>query len=538
MSATAVAPGGSESTVPIEGIVEEASATPSSDMADGGSTPEEENHHHQNEEIAEPSPPPPSAAATPNPQGATSISEAPDMGISPPATSEAHDNGKSPESPIGSGHPAGKTESQSELSQASGRSTPSHPPGGSEVSSKNPSSVGAEQAVAGSNRNEAGPLPQNLRRILMEVAKTGACSWLPWDQDAKEQHLLTHHHHNVSEGVSGLTSTLSNSVPASSSSYLLNKSLGGFATSAQPFSTHRRSTSSPYPSGGSQPRKSSKQRNGLHKKRRRYMGSDGSNTQTTTPRKRPLFLIRTNTNTNPNTSVATPGSTTATQTATATAAAPGSVYSAGSIASSVGSGRTSGSEPDDSTQYECDSEGTSATTNSEFSVEGRIRKRNAYVHHGHGIARMKHPKEGDANLNTDMMEDEDEPSMSSNGTTYTTLQGAFRIALQLVLDHFNRHCGGYKLSPAERRRIDMEAGETNHSSDNEKKKSNDSQQLKTVSSDTVFQQRRQRLVNMLTPKFSKANKHTYIARGSGPPFTIQRVAEVLVSPERVSMIDV
>jgi hypothetical protein len=328
---------------------------------------------------------------------------------------------------------------------------------------------------------------------------------------------------------------LHNSTPASSNSYMLNKSLSGFTTSAQPFSTHRRSTSSPYPSGASQPRKSSKQRNGLHK-RRRYMGSDGSNTQTTTSRKRPLFLIRTNPNNA--TSASTGGSGgagTATQTATATAGAaaanPGSVYSAGSIASSVGSGRTSGSEPDDSTQYECDSEGTSATTNSEVSVEGRIRKRNAYVHHGHGIARMKHPKGGDSNLNTDTMEDEDEPSMSSNGSTYTTLQGAFRIALQLVLDHFYRHCGGYKLSPAERRRIAIEMGGNNESSDN----NNAEQQRRTISSDTVFQQRRQRLASMLSPKSYKKNKHEDVTKGPGPPFTIQRIAEVLVSPERVSL---
>ena len=122
--------------------------------------------------------------------------------------------------------------------------------------------------------------------------------------------------------------------------------------------------------------------------------------------------------------------------------APGSVHS--SAPSSVGTG----SEPDDSTQYECDSEGTSATTNSEVSVE-RLRK----THHQLAAAHMAGGLLALNKSGADQMPVAER--WDTGGSPYKTLQAAFRTALGLVLDHFYHTRGGYKLSPAERRRNDV-----------------------------------------------------------------------------------
>ena len=195
---------------------------------------------------------------------------------------------------------------------------------------------------------------------------------------------------------------------------------------------------------------------------------------------RPLILIRTNSNAN--TSFSTPGS--------------------------VGSGRTSGSEPDDSTQYEYDSEATSATTNSEVSVD---RLRNFFL--------STQNKLGSVGSFAD------DTSVSQQ---YKTLREAFRVAIGLVLDHSYRHCGGYKLSPAEKRRN----GKMSDKGIDEKRK--------ILSSEDIFQQRRLRLLTMLQPvsgNVENSSRRLKVTPIDGPPFTIQRIAEVLVSPERVSTIN-
>jgi hypothetical protein len=277
----------------------------------------------------------------------------------------------------------------------------------------------------------------------------------------------------------------------------------------QTFSTHRRSTSSPYPAAPSQggpPRK--KHRNGLHKTttRRRIAAADAAsanrnNASISGGRKRPLFLIKSNPNVNSISNIYS--------------AAPGS----------VGSGRTSGSEPDDSTQYECDSEGTSATTNSEVSVE-RLRKTQQRV--GNASAVQAPSKIG----SSASIGDDFNPSPH-----YKTLQEAFRVALGLVLDHFYRHCGGYKLSPAEKRRNQTLSATT--SSNSSEKTPSDERRIPPQSSEDVFHQRRQRLVTMLLPDFESSEdgpRRRKLVTSNGPPFTIQRIAEVLVKPERVSML--
>lgn len=358
---------------------------------------------------------------------------------------------------------------------------------------------------------------------MVQVAKTGACSWLSWDQVSKdlppEPVNINNNNYTLNNGIpnaasaptmssaSGLggLSSLASRPPLTAT---LNAALSSYgannnSTSSSrqpPFSTHRRSTSSPYAPTPSQPPPRKKHRNGLHKSsRRRFATTDGSNTQTTAtgssvPRKRPLFLIRTTTagtpvNTNP------------------------SLFSAGSIAGSVGSGRTSGSEPDgDSTQYECDSEGTSATTNSEVSVE-RLRKSQQRM-----ASAMLNKGGTPSHL---FLED---GATAAHTSYYKTLQEAFRVALGLVLDHFYSKRGGYKLSPSEKRR-----NATLSLGDNDKSK-----RTPPLSPDSVFQQRRQRLLTMLMPPHKREDRQQRVVYDAGPPFTIQRIAEVLVSPERVS----
>lgn len=323
------------------------------------------------------------------------------------------------------------------------------------------------------------PLSGDLRRILLEVAKVGTCSWLSWDQDGKDM----------------LPSEYAASHTAAIGQHLGTKSPLGSSLVRQPFSTHRRSVSSPHAVAPSQGPPRKKHRNGLHKITRRRFGTADATAKRNTGnggRKRPLFLIRTNPNTQNNASAF---------------AAPGS----------VGSGRTSGSEPDDSTQYEWDSEGTSATTNSEVSVE-RLRKTHQRVN---ANAVQTPTKIGSlASIGDD----------SSLSQHYKTLQEAFRIALGLVLDHFYRHRGGYKLSPAEKLK-----NETLLASNNFPENSSDGRGILPLSSEDVFQQRRQKLLTMLLPDTpNHGRKGTPAAEG--PPFTIQRIAEVLVSPERVSMV--
>jgi hypothetical protein len=308
-----------------------------------------------------------------------------------------------------------------------------------------------------SNRSDT-PLPADLRRILVQVAKTGTCSWMSWDQE-------------VEGSLSASSVTLMTAAKAS------------LGMARQPFSTHRRAQGPP--------RK--KHRNGLHKSRRRFGAADASASRNSTGggRKRPLFLIGTNPNSVNN----------------------GSTYSA---PGSVGSGRTSGSEPDDSTHYECDSEGTSATTNSEVSVE-RLRKTQQLVN-VNALQAQSNKLSAASTV--------EESNRSTPHHHYKTLQQAFGVALGAVLDHFYKHRGGYKLATAEKRR-----NETLSAID----KSTDEKRRSPLSSEAVFQQRRQRLVNMLLPEnHDRSPRRSTVAPSDGPPFTIQRIAEVLVSPERVS----
>lgn len=307
------------------------------------------------------------------------------------------------------------------------------------------------------------PLPADLGNIILEVARTGTHGSLPWENFGCGK-----------DASSDLSSSTSHQhIPMN----------GGFGRQA--FSAHRRPGYSPYTGGiatQAPPRK--KQRNGLHKSNRRRL-------DTKVGRKRPLFLIRTNHNPVNNQNVPAPGS--------------------------VGSGRTSGSEPDDSTQYECDSEGTSATTNSEMSVE-RLRKSHHLANESNVLG-SRQPGVAAARM--------EEGGTSSD---VKTLREAFRIALGLVLDHFYQKRGGYKLSPAEKRQNENNAS-LNANSDKQ------DSTAPSQSSEYIFQQRRQKLLGMVLgyPDHPDRASRLKSASSEGPPFTIQRIAEVLVSPERVSL---
>jgi hypothetical protein len=123
---------------------------------------------------------------------------------------------------------------------------------------------------------------------------------------------------------------------------------------------------------------------------------------------------------------------------------------------------------------------------------------------------------------------------------YKTLKDAVRSALDLVLDHWYRRFG-YKLTVAEKR---MKFNEGSQTPNTEVGQSfgNDTERVSS-STEAVFQHRRQRLLALVQ---GPLDAHTGdVTNGvttiklpplieDGPPFTIQRIAEVLVAPEKVS----
>ena len=157
-----------------------------------------------------------------------------------------------------------------------------------------------------------------------------------------------------------------------------------------------------------------------------------------------------------------------------------------------------------------------------------------------------------------------------------SLRGAMRLAVALVLEYSYKH-GGYKLSPAEKRRFEVSQQKSmkNLSSPDGSKRQQSSSSMNRDKNqfygdysvtpsqmDFAFTERRMRILKMLCggkkSRSSSASQHVreYTsdsgsslgstkrssihdgAEGqqhcSGPPFTIQRVAEVLLMPERVS----
>jgi hypothetical protein len=320
----------------------------------------------------------------------------------------------------------------------------------------------------GTANNTEVPLPSDLRRILKEVAGSGACSSLSWENYVMEQ--------NVSDTL----------IAAGDESMTLTTAQ---LWEGQAHASHRRTPASSCSSSKVQVPARKKHGNTLQKWNRRRCTKPDAPSTSNLSRKRPPFLIKTDPQLNANTRGL-------------------------SALSSIGSGRTSGSEPEDSTQYECDSEGTSTTTNSEASMD-RQRK----IQKRLDMAPLQAAYKASASRGSTDEKVVEQP--------HRTLQEVFRNAVWIVLDHFYHSRGGYRLSPAEKRR-------------NEKLSAckggvDFSITVLPLTPQDVFVQRRQRLVDMLSPRRSSGGivaVHTVMS--AGPPFTIQRIAEVLISPERVS----
>jgi hypothetical protein len=166
---------------------------------------------------------------------------------------------------------------------------------------------------------------------------------------------------------------------------------------------------------------------------------------------------------------------------------------------------------------------------------------------------------------------------------FRTLRGALRLAVALVLEYSYKNRGGYKLSPAEKRRFQIFQKQQNPHTQQQQQQQQQHQQQHHPTSfmDIAFMERRIRLLKMLGGGKSAARSTSSVTRvmsggsasdggftsdtsfesvmrknsgsggkefvattvavaapsrvnDSGPPFTIQRVAEVLLMPERVS----
>ncbi len=141
---------------------------------------------------------------------------------------------------------------------------------------------------------------------------------------------------------------------------------------------------------------------------------------------------------------------------------------------------------------------------------------------------------------------------------FRTLRGALRLAVALVLEYSYKHRGGYKLSPAEKRRFEvLQQTSPTRSGGVEKSASS----FHPNQTDVAFMERRMRLLKMLGGGKSGRSSAGRVASSDGgftsdtsfdgaarrkssddypqnsrygPPFTIQRVAEILLMPERVS----
>jgi hypothetical protein len=312
------------------------------------------------------------------------------------------------------------------------------------------------------------PLPPELRKILSEVARTGVSQSLPWTQISKchEPSSGAALHPEAAQPVAGARMQ-----PSRNSRSYFNK--------------RRESASSPSGNSPAFQHAASRKphRNGLHLKRRRITSDSSGNANNSR-----VFLMR-------------------------TSSASSSIFSH----ASAGTGRNSGSEVEDSTQYECDSEGTSATSASERSVDRREQRRKL------------------ASIQSVRLRPEQQPVVN-----YKTLKDAVRSALDLVLDHWYRRFG-YKLTVAEKR---MKFNEGSQTPNTEVGQSfgNDTERVSS-STEAVFQHRRQRLLALVQ---GPLDAHTGdVTNGvttiklpplieDGPPFTIQRIAEVLVAPEKVS----
>ena len=367
---------------------------------------------------------------------------------------------------------------------------------------------------------------------------------------SKHKHQAMQHRHYYGGGGSATTTTTTATATGSSnvaSGPSVGTSTGGGGQQPSLGGAQASASTSPAAAG-----RKNKYHNGLHPRPssgRRFADAGGGNSGGG-GRKHPLFLIRT----------------------TSTASNTSSIFSPGSVGSS---GRTSGSEPEESSQYECDSEGTSATSNSELSFDARgggsASSRTSELRKRRGLALQK-GSSGRALL---------PQSTEAGQARYKCLKDAFSAGITLVLDHFYENRGGYKLSPAETRKSTPPSSNTASTknsapkkrqslrekvsetdSDSDAKMSAREAMMKegsfamngsgnpaaafeksegelTRSQDVIYRERKEGLLDRLglsscdiVGTSSKSQRPLHSASSVGPPFTIQRIAEVLIAPER------
>jgi hypothetical protein len=127
-------------------------------------------------------------------------------------------------------------------------------------------------------------------------------------------------------------------------------------------------------------------------------------------------------------------------------------------------------------------------------------------------------------------------------TNYRSLRQVFYLATASVLDYFFQHKRGYKLSPAERRRNSMLLSSVGKTCGDDTEKKNTAETAtdnvgdESLIGEEVFKQRKQRLLKVLSDADEISGKDKTSSSISlyrtNPPFTIQRIAEVLLTPER------
>jgi hypothetical protein len=391
--------------------------------------------------------------------------------------------------------------------------------------------------------------PDDLRKILLEVASTGTCSWLPWDicgvnDMSAPSRVMVSRKSNYSAGIrcERKSNIRSSHKRLRKSSAALSHGLRGIGAkgglqgklhntncaSRGSSTVTSTETISMEPGGDSVNQATSDQdtaiwayRNGSSSNL--SVGSGGN-------RKRPLIFLRTQSGSTHN---------------TPTMFSPGS----------VGSGRTSGSEHEDTSQYECDSEGTSATSNSEISFD-RGRGSAAGNRRASDTNRSSRSRPGIARQDniTGRVTIQNSSKDISVRSAYSCLRDAFRVAVDVAIEHYFMHRGGYKLSPVESRMKsdllkkhqtatpDREAGEkdvgpkatnANISIDTGGMPADGELHLKHLENyeDIVFRKRKNRLLGLLGRDSRSANAPIRSLEQSSP-FTIQRIAEVLISPTR------
>jgi len=316
---------------------------------------------------------------------------------------------------------------------------------------------------------ESSVLPPGLLQILLEVAQSGTSSTLQWNPTPqKPQSSAT-----ASATSDGATKKVSKkrSLAAFSNSVSAPVALRPGAAAASFLASSGASA------GGNAPKQNptgaaasprKKNRNGLHNR------SSSGHTR------RPIHLIRTS-------GGGGNGTTTATATATTTLTTQSPILSA---VSRFGPS-TSGSEPEDTSHY--DSEGTSTTSTSEFSYD---------QHHWQLRHRSQHLNLRTINTSALRTANTVRSEGDHASAVPRSLREAFKCAAALILHDWYERKGGYKLSPAEAK---IHKGTA-------------------ISSREIFRLRKQRLLQRLEGPESQLAER--------PPFTIQRVAEVLVAPDK------